>query len=248
MSPKLFEAAYNGKYPYDLIESDNFDISWERFLSDYDGINVTAPFKDMAFQHADFPSAEVEAIGASNLILKKSDGIYAYNSDYLAIKEIIKEECSRTGRKLNSVLVVGCGGAAKAAAAAAYMLELDTYIANRTLSKAEDFASRLELYGISRPCTAGGSISACTLDKMPDCDMTIYCLAMPVDGISDLNTDIFLEANYRNPAYSAEFFEQNSKNTAYIDGGKWLLMQALTGYSLFTGEEPDLDSMKMVLK
>ena len=45
LSPRLFEAAYGGRYAYDLIEGAVFDTSWQRFLDDYDGINITAPFK-----------------------------------------------------------------------------------------------------------------------------------------------------------------------------------------------------------
>ena len=37
-SPKLFEAAYGGRYPYDLIEGAEFGASWQRFLDEYDGM------------------------------------------------------------------------------------------------------------------------------------------------------------------------------------------------------------------
>ena len=40
MSPRLFKAAYGGKYAYDLIEEDDFDKAWGRFLAGYDGINL----------------------------------------------------------------------------------------------------------------------------------------------------------------------------------------------------------------
>jgi Shikimate 5-dehydrogenase len=43
LSPRLFEAAYGGRYTYDLIEGAEFAASWQRFLDEYDGINITAP-------------------------------------------------------------------------------------------------------------------------------------------------------------------------------------------------------------
>ena len=49
LSPRLFEAAYGGRYAYDLIEGAEFAASWQRFLDGYDGINITAPFKQDAF-------------------------------------------------------------------------------------------------------------------------------------------------------------------------------------------------------
>ena len=52
-----------------------------------------------------------------------------------------------------------------------------------------------------------------------------------------------MEANYRDPACSEEFFERNGRKTVYISGEKWLLMQAVTGYALFTGEPADTEAM-----
>ena len=47
-SPRLFRAGYHGKYEYDLIEAPDFETSWKLFLEKYDGINVTAPYKELA--------------------------------------------------------------------------------------------------------------------------------------------------------------------------------------------------------
>ena len=48
LSPALFKAGYDGRYPYELIETSEFDEAYQRFLDGYDGINVTAPFKELA--------------------------------------------------------------------------------------------------------------------------------------------------------------------------------------------------------
>ena len=53
LSPRLFEAAYGGRYTYDLLEGADFSVSWKRFLDNYDGINITAPFKEDAFRTVD---------------------------------------------------------------------------------------------------------------------------------------------------------------------------------------------------
>lgn len=247
-SPKLFRAAYAGKYQYDLIEGAEFETSWHRFLDEYDGINVTAPFKELAYAKADCPSQECQIIGATNLLVKTRNGIEAFNSDFRGVDAILREENTRLAsmgeRPLRSALIVGCGGAAKAAAAAAYLLEMDVTIANRTIEKAEEFAQRLGLIGIYRPCSAGGSIRVCGLDSMPDCDITIYCLPMAIDGVESLRTRFFMEANYRNPAYSEQSF---AEKTIYINGSRWLAMQAKTGYELFTGETPDSEAIMNTL-
>lgn len=121
LSPRLFSAAYSGQYPYELVESPDFEQAWAKFLSDYDAINVTAPFKELAHKRADILSPEVERIGASNLCVKTDKGIVAYNSDYRGLKSIL----ARNG-DIKTAAVIGFGGAGKAALAAAEDVGLKT--------------------------------------------------------------------------------------------------------------------------
>ena len=85
MSPALFRAGYSGKYAYDLIEGADFTASYDIFLKDYDGINVTAPFKEKACAEADILSPEVARTGAANLLVKTPEGVRAYNTDYYGV-------------------------------------------------------------------------------------------------------------------------------------------------------------------
>ena len=91
LSPALFKAGYDGKYPYELIETPDFEEAYQRFLDGYDGINVTAPFKELAFAKADILSDECKAIGATNLLIKTPEGVKAYNSDYLGVRKWLLE-------------------------------------------------------------------------------------------------------------------------------------------------------------
>jgi shikimate 5-dehydrogenase len=120
LSPALFSAAYGGKYPYDLIETPDFEQSWARFLAGYKAINVTAPFKENAFGRVDWKSPGCERIGATNLVVRTPEGLKAYNSDYLAVRSLLEPLGCR------SAAVIGFGGAGKAALAAAEDLGLDT--------------------------------------------------------------------------------------------------------------------------
>ena len=119
-SPASFAAAYGGRLPYDLIEGPDFEPLWQRFLNEYKAINVTAPYKGDAFARVDWRSPECERIGATNLVVKTPEGIKAYNSDYLGVKEILRPLGCR------SAAVIGFGGAGRAAFAAAEDLGLET--------------------------------------------------------------------------------------------------------------------------
>jgi len=226
-SPKLFTAAYNGKYPYDLIEGADFEASWKRFLDEYDGINVTAPFKELALKKADKLSAECEAIGAANILVKTPEGITAYNSDYSAVALLLLEEMKK--KPATTALVVGCGGAGKAAIVAALEVGLKTSIVNRSVEKAQAFADSLgEIFGKKRKVAVYG------LNEIPDADIVIYTLPMAIPGIEKFAGKTVLEANYKDPVLNTE------------SGKKWLLSQAVNGYSIFTGETPDAEAMAKV--
>ena len=52
LSPSLFKAGYDGRYDYELVEQADFDTAWRIFLKRYQAVNVTAPFKELAFEKA----------------------------------------------------------------------------------------------------------------------------------------------------------------------------------------------------
>ena len=91
LSPALFKAGYDGRYPYELIETEDFEEAYRRFLDGYDGINVTAPFKELAYAKADILSEECRIIKATNLLVRTPEGIKAYNSDYLGVRMWLME-------------------------------------------------------------------------------------------------------------------------------------------------------------
>ena len=85
LSPSLFRAAYGEKYAYDIIENPDFDAAYGKFLGEYDGVNVTAPFKELAAARADILSPECRRTGAANLLVKSPDGIKAFNTDCFGV-------------------------------------------------------------------------------------------------------------------------------------------------------------------
>ena len=237
-SPKLFEAAYGGRYPYDLIEGAEFGASWQRFLDEYDGINITAPFKEFAFRAVDALSDDARLCGAVNLAVKTPAGIVGYNTDVagvvLAVREALAGLASpdtqpvipgSTGNLLSEALVVGCGGAGRAAAVAALRLGCRVTLANRTPSRAAALADELGCDWI--PADDLAALSP---------DLVIYTVPGPMDGFPEFPEAIILEANYRTPCLEG-------RGKAYISGRRWLLFQAVAGYEIFTGETPDAGAM-----
>ena len=240
LSPALFKAGYEGRYPYELIEGEDFEESYRKFLEEYDGINVTAPFKELAFAKADILSPECESVGATNLLVKTPLGVKAFNSDFLGVRMWLEEVAAEVLTEKISVLIVGLGGAGKAAAAAAASLGMKVVRMNRTVRDEK-----------TRP-----------LDDFKECfkeaDIIIYNIPTAIQAINELTDKDFkpgkpkfiLEANYKDPSFGKEILAkmQTANPLARYTGGKtWLLYQAVTGYEIFTGEKPDLAGMYDVL-
>ena len=221
LSPRLFEAAYGGRYTYDLIEGAVFDASWQRFLDEYDGINITAPFKQDAFRTVDVLSDSARLCGAVNLVVKTPDGIKGFNTDVDGVMLAVQE----TGLTVSDALVVGCGGAGRAAAVAALRLGCHVTLANRTAARAASLA--FELGCAWAPIDTLNSLSP---------DLVIYTVPSPMEDLPDFPDAIILEANYRTPCLDGH-------GRIYISGLRWLLYQAVAGYSIFTGEEPNRNAM-----
>lgn len=226
MSPRLFSAAYGGKYAYDLIEEPSFDKAWEIFNKEYHAVNVTAPFKVLAAQRADILAPEVQKIGAANILVHSDKGVAAHNSDYLGVLAVLEEAFGGSGAARGATaLIVGYGGAGMAAAQAAKDLGMDVVICSRTTGKAP---------GI-RP-----------LDEMPllasVTDVLVYCIAQPIPQIEGVRVPLILEANYSTPCL------KDAATSRYFPGTAWHLNQAVKGYEIMSGEKPDVEKMALVYR
>ncbi|MBO6221152.1 MAG: hypothetical protein J6N46_04395 [Bacteroidales bacterium] len=295
-SPLLFEAAYKGQeqpdgsaYKYDLIEGSDFETSFKKFVDEYQAINVTAPFKELAYARVEelaeqgkgVISGPVARIGATNLLVKTSEGIAAHNSDFTGIvaaiaeayypgivEEFIKEYGDRFFIKLHQfflmslsrrfyqqpqALIVGCGGAGRAAAVAAAEMGFGTVLMNRTLEKAQAIAQAMPEYEFFPDPIKDFK------EAVKECDLIIYTLPVALPEIEEFSADDFakkgacdekviMEANYKNPSFD-EIARAKiaAAEGIYIPGDRWLLYQALTGYHFMTGLTPDLKAMEAAL-
>ena len=255
-------------YPYDLIITEDFEEAYRIFLEGYDGINVTAPFKELALKKADILSEECQKIGATNLLIKTAGGIMAHNSDYLGVRIWIEEisrlasltrndrEATRNDREATrndmeatqndkegrdieektTVLIVGMGGAGKAAAEAARSLGCEVILMNRT-----QYSDEIRPLGEFK-------------EAFKVADIVIYNLPVRLPELDWIGKEDFiegkpkniLEANYRNPSFDKDLIQKLEgmhPQIRYTGGETWLLLQALTGYEIFTGQKPDLEKM-----
>ena len=271
LSPALFRAAYGGAWSYDLIEGADFQASWQRFLDGYDGINVTAPFKAEAYRKADVSTAATARLGAANLMVKTPSGIEAHNTDFsgviLSLRDALAPGLPLAGdegvlRQVRTILpalyperpealVVGAGGAGRAAAAAAAESGFRVRILNRTFLKAVDLCRDMQEFGFE-------AVPAETFrEAVRRADLLLYTASGPLPGLDTLETGDFgqqvsdgrpskviLEANYRDPSFTGVLRERiEASGAQYVSGRRWLLYQAVSGFRIFTGRDPDIPAM-----
>lgn len=232
-SPEFFKVAFPGRddFSYDLIEEEDFETAYRKFIAEYDAINVTAPFKDRAFRKADVTDTISRELFAVNLLKKDGNRIIGYNTDYWAMEEILKG----LGCKRQNAFVIGCGGAAKAAALAAKKLPMSVTMANRDWEKVRSF------------CFSAGGITPVRLEQaeknVPDFDLLVYAVPVRIPLLDrlDLEGKIVVEPNYKDPCLKDICAERGIR---YVSGLEWLERQAISGFRRMTGEEPDEELVK----
>ena len=201
LSPVLFKAAYpsasenqeqvqEGPMVYDLVEELSIDKSIARLKQEgYCGANVTAPFKESAMRFVTDPDPVSKTLCATNLILFRNDKVFSYNTDYLAVRRMVRELRTRLCKSdYTAAAVIGCGGAGKAAALACLDEGLHTFISNRTMKKAEDFARNISGYHYELE-----AISIAEADSMlKNADgsfLVIYAIPVPDGVLSEFQID-----------------------------------------------------------
>ena len=105
------------------------------------GISVTMPYKEAILPHLDNTDSHTTKIGACNTVVRAQDGkLYGFNTDASGIVRPLE-------RRLNTlegarILVIGAGGAARAAVFGLKERGSEVYILNRTAAPAKKLAHR----------------------------------------------------------------------------------------------------------
>lgn len=230
-SPLIFEFLFKemdlqATYEKILLESAQ-DLP-ELFSQDYNGFNITAPFKQSVLPYLDLLADEVRKIGSVNTVLLKEGKAYGYNTDYWGvIGALTDNNISLTDKKC---LVLGAGGAARAAIYALKCKGALVEVFNRTEAKAKalaeefnvEYCTEEDLYDIL-------SRTEILIDTLP--------AGVKVLALDKLPTNlVVVDASYPKSVYS------NSSIATLISGEQWLLHQALPAFKLLTGIELNKDA------
>ncbi len=110
------------------------------------GVNVTHPFKEAACRLADRVARDAEACGCANTLTFAPEGVEASNTDLAALLRRLSELKSAGAWDGRSLSVIGTGGAARAALAAARELAIPAHLFGR---RPERVATLARTFGAS---------------------------------------------------------------------------------------------------
>ena len=240
-SPALFKAAYGEcGHTYTLLEAPTCKEAIHRFMEEgYTGSNVTSPFKDDVMEYISLPDRISSTLGSANTILLKEGKLRSWNTDYYGVQNTLLEQlagsqATKTDGTPLKALVIGAGGAGKAAALAVKDMGMEVYFANRSSHAAKPFAQKIGAEYVG-------------LEQIPllleQTDIIVYNLSIAIpqlDGVS-LEGKIVFEANYAHPNLA------DKGASKYIDGRYWLYNQAIPAFRIFTSQEPCTAAMREIM-
>jgi 3-dehydroquinate dehydratase/shikimate dehydrogenase len=114
------------------------------------GISVTMPYKEAILPYLDNTDAHTTKIGACNTVVRAQDGkLYGFNTDAAGIVRPLERRLSTLeGAR---ILVIGAGGAARAAVFGLKERGCEVYILNRSLGPAKKLAHQAHARIMKRP-------------------------------------------------------------------------------------------------
>ena len=248
LSPAMHNAAFaalglDWRYVKLPVPPERFDETVRALpASGYRGANVTIPHKLAALALADEASDAARAIGAANTLTFENGRITADNTDAAGLLDALGEPPK--GR----ALVLGAGGAGRAAAWALKQAGAEVLIWNRTPEKAEALAAELGIEAVRGPVEADLLVNATSvgLDPATTEDQALKQLALP--GAS-CQVPAVVDLVYRPDGSVAPVTAWAARSGAsVIDGLEILVRQGARSFELWTGRRPPLDAMRAALR
>lgn len=207
------------------------------------GFAVTLPHKETVFRKLDACEPLAQKIGAVNTVTVRRDGsLHGSNTDYLGVLRALQKKINLSGR---SVLILGAGGAARAAALAVASAGAEVFVCARREGMARALAKAVNGERMKR---------AALQKKKFDVIVNATPLGMhPYKGISplaasELNCSLVFDMIYR-PIHTKLLEMALARGLATISGVEMFLAQGIAQWEWWMKEEaPEKEMRRVVLK
>jgi 3-dehydroquinate dehydratase/shikimate dehydrogenase len=205
-----------------------------------DGLSVTMPYKQAVVEHLDNSDVLTQQTGACNTIVRGKDGrLFGFNTDVYGIVAAIEPRVALQGAR---VLVIGAGGAGRAAVFGLRAKGAEVWILNRTPAKALALAKQSGAKTVKRSEVAKLSfdlIFNATPVGMGSDPQT------PLE-VNELNALWVFDSVY-NPIETRLLKLAQTRGCGTISGAEMFLHQAARQFEIWTGKPAPLDAIRQVL-
>ena len=230
MSPSLWNPVFEavGSHwnyvPWDVPAHSDMQKVHDGFLSsEVIGANVTMPHKQWAAAIADERSEQVSLSGAANLLIRQDGKLNAYNTDLIAVE-------AKLATKIHEhVLLIGAGGAARAA-----LVALKGNIGTITITDRNHKASE-ELLSLARSMGISGKTVDFSYVAEAATQATLIINATPIGkyredvapwGTQELSSGTFVYDFVYSEHTTGTITSAMEQGLEYSDGWEHLLLQA----------------------
>ncbi len=201
---------------------------------DYDGLNVTIPYKKTVIPYLDELTDTATALGAVNTVVRRADGtLLGDNTDYFGFAYALLSAGIALGGK--RVLILGSGGASKTAVAYAH----DAGAALVTVLSRTGEINYQNVY-----------------ERCADTEIIINCTPVgmyPQSGVAPVELSRFsrlcgvVDMIY-NPARTLLLAQARELRIPAINGISMLVAQAARGHEHFTGESVSKQKIEQIVR
>jgi 3-dehydroquinate dehydratase/shikimate dehydrogenase len=206
------------------------------------GLSVTMPLKEEIMAHLEKTDPLSAKIGACNTVLRAQDGkLYGFNTDVAGITGPLEKRMSLRGAK---VLVLGAGGAARAAVFGLRDKGAEVFILNRTAETAQKLARQSGSKTVKKDALAKTAF-----------DVVVNATPVGMAGIKapqileakDLNTKLVFDLVY-NPLETPLLRMARQNGIPIITGIEMFVQQGARQFEIFTGKPaPEEEMLRVVI-
>jgi len=198
------------------------------------GYNVTAPFKKSVLRYLNEVSEPARKMDAVNTVVRRDGKLVGFNTDIDGVTGALRsQEIELSGI---SAIVIGAGGAGRAATFGLVKSGANVTLVNRSVEKAEEIAK-------SFGCQFAPMENL--VDLVKNAKIIVSTLPTGIDVIADewLNPDqVLFDANYHSEILKNK---AGKRGATFIGGETWLMYQAIPAYRHFTGSQRAIELPKI---
>jgi shikimate dehydrogenase len=242
----LKEYGIDGDYQRLPARPEEFEAAVARLREEgFAGVNVTVPHKEAAFKLAAARDKASDVCRATNLLLFAGGKVEGRNTDHVGLKLSLEENLTKDALEQKTVVLLGAGGAARAALLALDELGVaQIHILNRHQARADALAHDMAL-SITAKLVPGPMVAWTSV--APNAGLVINSTSAGMTGHDSLDLDLSplsREAAVCDIVYSP-LVTDLLKNAAVrghqtIDGLGMLMHQAAPSFEAFFGIRPEV--------